>query len=171
MSKGLNRAKYENAILYFCHKLGGSVFGKKKLYKLLYYIDFDNFEYQESMESITGEEYRAWKMGPVPQNFSEILEKMKQDRKIESSEQYLGECYLPTVVFTAKTSFDEHIFSDDERFIMNRVLKKYGNLSGKQLEVLTHAEAPYIATEPNGKIEYELAFYRGTDFHDTMATA
>lgn len=170
MSKGINIAKYEQAILCICNKLGGSVFGKKKLYKLLYYIDFDNFEHNESMSSITGEEYRAWKMGPVPQHFATVIDKMEKDGKIKRSTVKTGMDF-PTVVFTANVDCNMECFSEDERFVIDRVIEKYGKLNGKQLEVLTHAEAPYVATEPNEKIEYELAFYRGTDFHDAVATA
>ena len=60
-------------------------------------------------------------------------------------------------------------FTDDEKFIIDRVIEKYGRLTGKELEVLTHAEAPYVATEPDDTIDYELAFYRGTNFNNAMA--
>lgn len=169
MSKSLNIKKYENVILYICQRLGGQVFGKKKLFKLLYYVDFDNFEYKETMHSITGDEYKAWKMGPVPQNFSEVLKRMQEEGKIEHAEVNMADGLCPTEVFRAKAQCDESVFSEDEKFILNRVIEKYGNLNGKQLEILTHAEAPYVATEPNGKIDYELAFYRGTDFQDAVA--
>ena len=57
-----SQQKYANAILFLCQQLGGSITGKKKLFKLLYYIDFDNYEYRESMQSITGNDYVAWKV-------------------------------------------------------------------------------------------------------------
>ena len=71
--------KYMNAILFLCKKLGGSVVGKKKLYKLLYYIDFDKYEYKESMKSITGNEYIAWKMVTVPIDRGVVLDLMIAD--------------------------------------------------------------------------------------------
>ena len=55
-------------------------------------------------------------------------------------------------------------FSEEEKEMLDRVIVKYGHLNGKQLEDLTHAEAPYIGTKPK-EIPYELAFYRGTDFN------
>jgi len=39
-------------------------FGKTKLFKLLYLLDFHHF--RETGRSVTGLEYRAWKHGPVP---------------------------------------------------------------------------------------------------------
>jgi uncharacterized phage-associated protein len=50
--------------------------------------------------------------------------------------------------------------------MLDRVIARYGQLNGKQLEDLTHAEAPYIGTEPSQTIAYELSSYRGTDFGD-----
>jgi len=63
------------------------------------------------------------------------------------------------------------LFDEDEIFIMERVAEKYGQLTGKQLEILTHAEAPYIATEQNEVIDYGLAFYRETAFDDNLVAA
>ncbi|MBQ9019730.1 hypothetical protein IJ096_00145 [Candidatus Saccharibacteria bacterium] len=48
--------------------------------------------------------------------------------------------------------------------------KSMKSITGEQLEILTHQEAPFIATEPNQDIDYELAFYRGTNFNE-LATA
>ena len=50
--------------------------------------------------------------------------------------------------------------------MLDRVATRYGHLTGKQLEELSHAEAPYIGTELKKEIPYELSFYRGTDFSD-----
>ena len=163
--------KYTNAILFLCKKLGGSVVGKKKLYKLLYYIDFDNYEYKESMKSITGSTYIAWKMGPVPSDKGNILESMVKDGLLEESEVYISDDINNAVKYTAKKEPDMSLFNEDEIFIMERVAEKYGQLTGKQLEILTHAEAPYIATEQNEVIDYGLAFYRETAFDDNLATA
>jgi uncharacterized phage-associated protein len=63
------------------------------------------------------------------------------------------------------------VFDEDDVKILKHVVAKYGRLNGKQLEDLTHQEAPYVGTDPNDEIVYELAFYRGTDFSDVMATA
>lgn len=166
---GIDTKKYENAILYLCQSLGGSISGKKKLAKLLYYVDFDHFEYKESMKSITGDTYQHWEMGPVPKKYTSIIEALEKSGKLLHSQQH-NPNYRPTEIFTATTSPDLSVFNGDEIFILNRVIKKYGDLTGKELETLTHQEAPYIATEPNQDIDYELAFYRGTEFNELAAT-
>lgn len=163
--------KYVNAILFLCKKLGGSVVEKKKLYKLLYYIDFDKYEYKESMKSITGNEYIAWKMGPVPKDRGIVLDLMMADGLLEESEVHISDGINNAIKYTAKKEPDMSLFDEDEIFIMERVVKKYGQLTGKQLEILTHAEAPYIATEQNEVIDYGLAFYRETSFDDNLVAA
>ncbi|PIP28519.1 MAG: hypothetical protein COX29_00820, partial [Candidatus Moranbacteria bacterium CG23_combo_of_CG06-09_8_20_14_all_35_22] len=44
------------------------------------------------------------------------------------------------------------VFSEEEMKMLDRVIAKYGNLNGKQLEDLTHAEAPYSGTKLNEEI-------------------
>lgn len=168
---GVNEKKYENLILALCKGLGGSVFGKKKLAKLLYFVDFDSFEYKESMKSITGDTYKALPMGPVPDTFMEIIEKLVETGRIKQETKRVADGYRDCEVFTAVSDPDETCFNSDELTILNRVIRKYGGLNGGQLETLSHSEAPWLATEQYKEIFYELAFYRGTDFSDVLAAA
>jgi len=39
----ISEKKYKEIILYLAEKLGGEIRGKKKLAKLLYFVDFDFF--------------------------------------------------------------------------------------------------------------------------------
>lgn len=167
----LSEQKYMNAVLFLCQKLGGSVVGKKKLYKLLYYIDFDNYEYKEAMKSITGNTYIAWKMGPVPSDKGAAIDTMVDDGLLAKEEVLVANGLNNAIKYTALKEPDMSVFTEDEKYIMERVVTKYGGLTGKQLETLTHAEAPYIATDQNEIIDYGLAFYRETVFDDNMATA
>lgn len=172
MSKNtISEKKYTNAILFLCKELGGSIVGKKKLYKLLYYIDFDNYEYKESMHSITGDKYLAWEMGPVPCDRGKIIDEMEKKGLIAREEVPVSDGIRNATKYTALKEPDLKVFSSDEIFIMDHVAKKYGRLTGKQLETLTHSEAPYIGTKPNDIIDYGLAFYRETTFDDNLATA
>jgi uncharacterized phage-associated protein len=57
-----NREKLINAIVFFARNT--NYCGKTKLFKLLYLLDFSHF--RETGLSVTGMDYRAWKMGPVP---------------------------------------------------------------------------------------------------------
>lgn len=156
----INKVKYENLILYLADKLGGEIRGKKKLAKLLYFADFDFFEKYE--RPITGDLYKALPMGPFPTHMMEIIEALEAEQRIVKSSVPEGP-NNPTEIYHGAAKPDLAVFSAEELQMIDRVVEKYGKLTGKQLEDLSHAEAPYIATEPNKEIIYELAFYRGTD--------
>lgn len=160
----INKKKYEQVILYLCEKLGGEVKGKKKLAKLLYFVDFDFFEKYQT--SLTGDTYKAFPMGPFPVALDRVtLEMMKKNLlTIKKSGERNG--YIPTEVYHCMIEFDRSVFSGEEKKMLDRVVTRYGHLNGKQLEDLAHNEAPYIGVELKTEIPYELSFYRGTDFSD-----
>lgn len=157
-----NAEKYMQAILYLCEKLGSEVRGKKKLAKLLYFVDFDFFEKNE--EFFIGEKYKALSMGPFPAHLEKITQQMVKEGKLQITSIPEWNEYNPTEVYKAKEPSDKTIFSVEEIAILDRVIKNYGQLNGKQLEDITHAEAPFTGTKQNEEIVYELAFYRGTEF-------
>lgn len=160
----IKKKKYEQVIIYLCSKLGGEIRGKKKLAKLLYFADFDFFE--KFQKSITGDVYKALPMGPFPAGLKDISAGMTKKKVItvENIEERDG--YIPTEVYHCLVKPDVSLFSNEEKKMLDRVALKYGHLTGKQLEELSHAEAPYIGTELKKEISYELSFYRGTDFDD-----
>jgi len=160
----INKKKYQEVILYLCQKLGGEIRGKKKLAKLLYFADFDYYE--KNGQSITGDIYFALPMGPFPTSLEKITQSMGQngELKIENIEEF-GSQYAPTEVYRCtKKNFLSVQLSVSEKQMLDRIIKKYGGLTGKQLEELSHQEAPYLATEVQKEIPYELAYYRGTEF-------
>lgn len=57
-----NQEKLINAIIYFVKNT--RFCGKTKLYKLLYFLDFEHFSI--TGRSVTGLDYYAWPKGPVP---------------------------------------------------------------------------------------------------------
>ncbi len=160
----LNKKKYQNVVLYLCQKLNGEVRGKKKLAKLLYFVDFDFYE--KNQRSITGDIYRALPMGPFPIALDAMTEVMKKNKIIAIDKVEEHEGYNPTEVYRSIKKPDISVFEKDEIKMLDRVILKYGHLSGKQLEDLSHAEAPYAGTELNKEIYYELSYYRGTDFNE-----
>jgi len=160
----INRKKYQNAILYLCQQLKGEIRGKKKLAKLLYFIDFDLFE--KNQKSVTGDIYYAFPMGPVPGAMEEVVSKMARKKILDVEQVEEREGYNPTEVYKGLAEPDLSVFDDEEKKMLDRIIIKYGHLNGKQLEDLSHLEAPYIGTELRKEIPYELAYYRGTDFSD-----
>lgn len=160
----LHRKKYQNAVLYLCQKLKGEVRGKKKLAKLLYFADFDLYE--KKQKSLTGDVYKALPMGPFPSALEEITAEMAKKKFLSAENIEERDGYNATEVYRCLVEPDTSAFDEDEKKMLDRVITKYGHLNGKQLEELSHAEAPYVGTELRKEIPYELAFYRGTDFSD-----
>lgn len=158
----LNRKKYQNAILYLCRKLKGEVRGKKKLAKLLYFADFDLYE--KDQKTITGDVYRALPMGPMPSALEEITSEMEEKNLLEVEQVNEREGYNATEVYKCLVEPEAAVFDAEEKKMLDRIILKYGHLTGKQLEELSHAEAPYVGTELRKEIPFELAHYRGTDF-------
>jgi uncharacterized phage-associated protein len=163
----IDKNKYKNILLYLVKRLGGTLEGKKKLYKLLYYVDFDFFEKHE--KKIVGDVYKKLEMGPVPISCDNIASELAQEKKLRIEEKELYPGYLPTTIYTILADPDINIFTKEEIEIIDRVIDKYGKLNGKDLERLTHNEAPFIATATSAVIEYENAFYRGTFDEDEGA--
>ncbi len=163
----LNVSKYENAILFLISQMrDGSIHGKKKLAKLLYYVDFDRFEYHESMQTITGDRYKHRPMGPVPDSFLRVVSDMRDEDKIKIDEVDEYGLSHPTTVYTALAEPDMSVFDHDDISILNRVAKHYSGKTGKELENQSHGEAPWRGVEEQEHIPFDLAFYRETDFSD-----
>lgn len=138
--------------------------GKKKLAKLLYFADFDFYEKYE--RPITGDTYNALPMGPVPASLDEVTKRMVDKKQIAIKQVEVQEGYNPAEAYSCLADLEGGALDETEKKMLDRVATKYGHLNGKQLEELSHAEAPYVATELRQEIPYEFAFYRGTDFSD-----
>lgn len=159
----LDKEKYKNTLLFLIARVGkGRLRGKKKLYKLLYFCDFDFFE--KFGRPITGDIYRKIQMGPAPYYVEGIIHEMAKDSLLDVQTEDTGGGLKDTVVYQSNKKPDIEAFTAEELSMLERVVRLYGGKTGKQLEVLTHKEAPYLAVEEGEEIPYELSFYRGTDF-------
>ena len=159
----LDENKYKNVILYLSKNVGsGSVWGKKKMYKLLYYLDFDFFEKYE--RPITGDIYHKLQMGPAPSYFDVIANELQTEGKLEIGKGKTGMGFNDAVVYKALEDPEPNAFTKEEKEMLDRIIKLYGSKSGSQLETLTHKEAPYLAVDEGEEMPLELAHYRGTNF-------
>jgi uncharacterized phage-associated protein len=156
-----NNRKFRGAILYLlANSSGATIEGKKKLAKLLYFADFNFFEAFE--KPFTGATYRALPMGPVPQELDAALAEL-EGREIKIKRKSIG-LQNDMVVYSLNTKPEELVFdflTEQEKKVLDKVVRDYGKLNGKTLENITHSEAPYNAVAPGEHIPYELAFYRG----------
>lgn len=155
----LDKEKYKAAFLYMLNKMG-SIEGKKKAYKLFYFLDFDYYEAYD--KPFTGETYVAFQMGPAPKYFDALVEEMKKDGIIKLKlQKKLPYHQNDTIVYSAKVKTN-YRFSREEKKMLDRVIKLYGNNTGKDLEKISHSQPPYNAVDLYEVIPYEYAFYRDT---------
>lgn len=154
---GFSRAyfeKFTEMVLFFCSI---QPVWKTKLNKLLFYSDFGQFKYHGY--SISGSDYRAINMGPVPDNFNSIFEYLVKEN-ILSVEYYtfpdggIGEKY------TALRKPNPALFSDEEKEILSLVNQKFDTTKTQEIIRLSHQEKAWIenAANTNQPIDYFYAF-------------
>jgi len=148
-----HREKLINAIIYFAGKT--KYCGKTKLLKLLYFLDFSHFK--QTGKSVTGLEYYAWKMGPVPKNlFDELSGSMKADMKATIHELPDGEGFQQ---IRPKKKFDSQYFS-------NKELKLLENFSFmfQDAKADTMVESTHLKNEPWDRTLKEKGEFKKIDY-------
>lgn len=150
----MNTKKYTNAVLFFSENVPN--LGRTKLYKLLYFLDFDHYE--KYGESVTGESYQNKELGPVPVHAEEVIKKMEGKGLIEIVRE-------PVIDFTrykcvAKAHHDPKVFSPTEIEMLCAVAEKWEHHNANEIVSATHGEAPWIATAREEIIPYPYAYYR-----------
>jgi uncharacterized phage-associated protein len=159
----LNEKKYKNAILYLAkNSTHGRVWGRKKMYKLLYFLDFDFFEKYE--KPITGDIYHRLQMGPAPAYFDVMAQELVNEGRLSLGKGKSVGGYNDAYVYKALQEPDISVFDEKELRVLKRVIALYGDKTGTQLEILTHKEAPYLAVKEGEEMPLELAHYRDTNF-------
>ena len=130
------RDKLINAIIYFAQHT--QYCGKIKLIKLLYLLDFEHF--RQTGRSVTGTDYLAWKMGPVPLSLYQEWDDPEADfaQAIaiapEKVFDYMRETAVPRV------NFDDSHFTRRELRIMADLAERFHDSLSKPMIDVTHAE-------------------------------
>lgn len=131
--------------------------GKTKLLKLLYFLDFKHFK--QTGRSVTGQDYFAWEMGPVPKDFFEELSgDMPPDLKAAIHD-------LPEEGFQKirpKKRFDDQYFSKNEMKLLDDISFIFQDAKAEDMVESTHLKnEPWDRTlKEKGefkKIDYMLA--------------
>jgi len=150
-----HREKLINAIIYFATNT--RCCGKTKLLKLLFFLDFKHFK--QTGKSVSGLDYFAWKMGPVPKKlFEELSGKLKPDMKKAIHD-------LPAEEFqkiSPKIKFNNEYFSKREMQLLEEIAFIFKDAKADAMVESTHLKnEPWDRTlKEKGefqKIEYMLA--------------
>lgn len=153
------REKLINAIVYFATHT--KYCGKIKLIKLLYLLDFEHF--RQTGRSVTGMDYRAWKMGPVPFALYQEWDDPEADliRAIDIVPEKVIDYTRETAI--AKIEFDDSHFTKRELRIMTSLADLLRVSLSKPMVDLTHAQlGPWAKIWDGGRgnderIPYSLA--------------
>jgi uncharacterized phage-associated protein len=132
-----NRQKLINAIIYFVTNT--RYCGKTKLFKLLYFLDFEH--YAKTGRSVTGLEYFAWKMGPVPVTLFNELDNPSKDFnqafEINNKKTINGNDMLNIKpLFEFSTDF----FSKRELRLLERLANEFKDSYASHMIEATHLE-------------------------------
>lgn len=165
--------KFLQAILYFAHNT--HFLGKVKLFKLLYLLDFEHF--RQTGRSVTGMEYRAWKMGPVPSQLVQQWDAMSADlqQAIMIVPERVSEYWREKVV--PLQPFDLDAFTRRELRIMETVATRYRDAMSAEMIDVTHAQnGAWAAVWANGQggdavIPYELSLSADDPNRDAVLEA
>lgn len=138
MIANYDREKLINTIVYFCKETNNC--GIVKLFKLLYFLDFEHFK--KTGRSVTGLDYYAWKMGPVPVRlYDEIPASPEPDLAERVSFKVIPTKHSrPFVQIEAKSSFDPSHFTKRELNLLQGLATEYRNSLAEDMIEATHIE-------------------------------
>lgn len=150
-----NLEKFAEMVVYFAEQLKPY---KTKLNKLLFYADFLMFK--QSCFSISGMQYRAIEMGPVPINFQSIFEYLDNKNVIDvisneisngkTAEQFIARKDRP---------FNSTLFSKEELAVVQHVANVFDQDSTTKIIEISHREKAWTMNEKERKlISYRFAF-------------
>ncbi|MEA5036856.1 hypothetical protein SDC9_20415 [bioreactor metagenome] len=149
--------KFKQVLLYIISKTEALPnVGKKVLYKLLYFADFNYYEVSE--RKLTGEVYAKLEHGPAPRHFNDIMEELKESHLVEEKlVPYYNHTQTRYCILNAPKMT---LLSAEELLYVDETLDRYSSMNGQQIESLSHDDTPWAASELNDNLNYELVFYR-----------
>lgn len=163
MSIKTEHIKIANTLIYISEKLSG-VYLTKAL-KLLYLLDETSIK--ETGVPFSWMEYKAWKMGPVPEELyiglRDILPQEKEEIflskfiKVEKRTNPVSSESRDCFFITAKQDFSEDEFSEYDVELMDRILREYGHLAGGEIIEMLHTKGSLWDTVVKDK-ELQLQF-------------
>lgn len=148
--------KLDNLVLYLSSETKFNCL--KKIAKLLYFVDFTNYE--AASKSLTGLKYQKYNYGPIPYGYYALLENMEKRGLIELKRQRLAGSTPVYVIPKKKPNLET--LSKGERNIIIATAEKFKNSTAGELEQIAKEEPPYIMANYQEEIPYHLAFYRNT---------
>ena len=109
-------------------------------FKLLYFLDFEHFK--QTGRPVTGLQYFAWPMGPVPKS---LYDEMQHPDTLKNSFNFIPQSSIDAdftndkaMRILPKVSFDKSLFSKRETEIMNQLIEIYQNTQSRAMTDISH---------------------------------
>lgn len=150
-----NLERFAHLIIRFAEKLQP---WKTQLNKLLFYADFSH--YKNYGHSITGCQYAAIQMGPVPKRFETVFDELAVKDYFDVyytafKDGNFGEQFKPRF----DHPFNPDLFNPKELETIEQVIDSLGKLKRQELVDKSHEELGWIENqETKGLINYDFAF-------------
>ena len=122
---------------------------KTKLNKLLFYSDF--LAFKQSGYGISGLEYRAIQMGPVPSQFDELYSEINRGEIVRREYQEFDDGNYGSKFIPLK-AFDPSCFDEFEIAIMQEVARKFGPMKTNEVIRASHDEKAWMECHADKKI-------------------
>ena len=149
--------KFKNTLLYIIEKTAGKVnINESILFKILYLIDFNNYEiYESHLSSI---QYRKLSGNCFPKNIDTILKKLLDSESILRIKTKINGVIQLRYIPLEKSDLTLMLASEKE--VIDQTIDLVSNWTEGQISAYTINDMPIKATKEGDDINYELAFYR-----------
>ena len=170
-----SREKLINMIIFFLKNT--KYCGKTKLFKLLNFADFKQF--QQTGNSISDLIYYTYPWGPVPEDlfneFKHPPRDLEENFYIPQKEEFESEDDNEFFDLKPKRKFNDKCFSDEEIEVMEQIAYIYKEVKSKDISKISHnEELPWHKTrEKKGlwqAIDYFLALNENSPPRSTIET-
>lgn len=130
------REKLINAVIFFEEET--NFLGKVKLFKLLYFLDFEHFK--QAGRSVTGMDYYAWPKGPVPTSLNSEVDNPGLDMQehVTLEKKVVGQGWK--LLVKPRRRFDRTHFSKRELRMMRELAAEYRDTRADDMIEATHLE-------------------------------
>lgn len=135
-----NLSKLAEMVVFFAEKMQPY---KTKLNKLLFYADFSMF--RKTCFSISGTQYKAISMGPVPLHFNSLFDYLTRNGDVDINyttfpDGGIGEQFMPYL----NRKFNPEIFTEREREIIESVAARFEDTLTEEIIEISHREKAWI---------------------------
>lgn len=144
--------KIGNASIYMCERIPSM--SKTKLLKLLYLLE--EHSVKEFQTPFFGIDFEVWQAGPVAKDiFIDLSDDYQSPSMLNDYLVIKAAIDQSATYISAKASFNDDEFSDNDMSIMDCVIEKYGDKTASWLVNFTHKKntAWFVAAQKNKLLE------------------